>query len=128
MVSEKLRGRCKLLDGHSLVQAREGFWMRRFQAHRDLQLPVQHISEMKHPLVDQGRMRLDDDTLKAADRFSYRSIVFHRYGSAVEKASTVVELDLIGWRKLGERKIDLLWNGADRDGFLERVLPQIAHQ
>ena len=57
-----------------------------------------------------------------------RRMVSRRDRMGIEEAAAVVELDLPGRRQRCEGVLDLRGDRAGRHGFLQRVLPQVAHQ
>src|ERR1700761_5081570 len=73
-------------------------------------------------------MALDDDSFEGCDEARNRGVIFRRYGMHVEEAAAVIELDLTCWGQPGQRKADLLRDGAGWNAFSEGIAPQVAHQ
>src|SRR6185503_902309 len=76
-------------------------------------------------------MAFPDDTLESTQALSDGRVIVTRDCTRIEEAAAIVELDVPQHRvprcHRVKRPIDLLGDGSGRNGFGERVLPQIAH-
>ena len=72
-------------------------------------------------------MRLDDDTVEAVHRRRNVLVIVRGNLLRVEEAPGVVQLDVPYRRQLVESRTDLRNDRACRNGLVERVAPEVAH-
>ena len=132
---DEVCGITKLVERHPLVEFFERLRVDCLKAKRDLELAAQPVAKLEATIPDQGRVTLDDDPVKIDQARSYRGILGLGNRLAVEETSGVVQLDLaqLGQAatltfRLAKRKVNLPGDRPGEPGFVERVLPEIAHQ
>ena len=132
---DKVCGITKLVERHPLVEFFQRLRVDGLEAKRDLELAAQPVAEPQATIPDQGRMTLDDDPVKIGQARGYRGILGLGNRLAIEETAGVVQLDLaqLGQAaelafRLAKRKVNLPGDRSGGHGFIERVLPEIAHQ
>ena len=73
-------------------------------------------------------MTFYNHSLKAPHTLRDGREILRRNRARIEEAARVVELDLAGFYELPQREVDLLRDRARRNGFGQRIFPEIAHQ
>ena len=101
---------------------------------RDLELAIQPVAKPQATIPDQGRVALDDDAVKLGQTLGDGSVFAFRDRLVVEETAGVVKFDLaqlgqvaaLAFR-LAKREVDLPGDRAGGHGFVEGLLPEVAH-
>ena len=109
--------------------------MNRLEAKRNFELAAQPVAKLEATIPNQSRVALDNDTVKLGQALGDRGIFSLGDGFDIEETACVVEFDLAQLGQaaalafcLANREVDLPGDGTGRHGFVEGVLPEIAHQ
>lgn len=134
-MSDKLSGGAELIESHSLVKFLQCLRMNRLEAKRHFELAAKSVAKLEATIPNQSRMALNNDTVKLCQALGDRGIFGLWDGFDIEETAGVVEFDIAQLGQaaalafcLSKREVDLPSDGPGRHGFVEGVLPEIAHQ
>ena len=99
-----------------------------FKTHGDFETASKKFLEAKAVFSDERRVAFNDDAFERGDATGDGWVIFSWNGSRIEKATTVVELDVARWWEVFEGVVNLCWNRSCRHRFGQCALPEVAHQ
>ena len=102
--------------------------MNRLEAHRHIDVRAGGVPPSRHAVVYKIGVILEHYGLEAANTGRNGRAIFRRDRPIVEEVASVVELHVPDVRHHREGCFDLSVDGAQRDRFIRRVLPQVAHK
>ena len=135
MPGDEVCGITELPERHTFVEFYQRLGMDSLEAKRDFKLAVQTVAKAQATIPDQGRMALHDDTAELGQARGNSGLFGLGDGLGIKETTGVIKFDLLELgqvaafaSRLAKSEVDLPGDGASRHGFVESVLPEIAHQ